>query len=57
MNSERNIAPEGVIPVRMAVMKPSSVQVGRVDYVKGNARLRIYFYEKNAPHNFSDEEE
>jgi hypothetical protein len=32
-------------------------QIGRVDYVKGNARVRIYFYEKNAPHNFSDDEE
>lgn len=32
-------------------------QVGRVDYVKSNARLRIFFYEKNAPHNFSDDEE
>jgi hypothetical protein len=32
-------------------------QIGRVDYVKGNARIRIYFYEKNAPHNFSDDEE
>ena len=32
-------------------------QIGRVDYVKGNARVRIFFYEKNAPHNFSDDEE
>ena len=32
-------------------------QVGRVDYVKGNARLRIFFYEKDAPHNFSDEDD
>jgi len=32
-------------------------QVGRVDYVKRNARLRIYFYEKNAPNNFSDEDD
>ena len=32
-------------------------QVGRVDYTKGNARLRIYFYEKNAPNNYSDDEQ
>ncbi len=32
-------------------------QVGRVDYVKGNARLRIFFYEKDAPHNFYDEDD
>jgi hypothetical protein len=32
-------------------------QVGRVDYVKRNARLRIFFYEKNAPHNFSDDDD
>jgi hypothetical protein len=32
-------------------------QVGRVDYIKGNARIRIYFFEKDAPHNFSDDEE
>ena len=32
-------------------------QVGRVDYAKGNARLRIYFYEKNAPNNYSDDED
>ena len=32
-------------------------QVGRVDYVKGNARLRIFFYEKDAPYNFSDEDD
>jgi len=31
--------------------------VGRVDYVKRNARLRIYFYEKNAPNNFSDDDD
>lgn len=31
-------------------------QVGRVDYVKSNARLRIYFYEKHAPHNYSDDD-
>jgi hypothetical protein len=33
------------------------VQVGRVDYIKRNARLRIYFYERDAPNNYSDEEE
>jgi hypothetical protein len=32
-------------------------QVGRVDYIKRQARLRIFFYERNAPHNFSDDEE
>jgi len=32
-------------------------QVGRVDYIKRNARLRIYFYERNAPNNYSDEED
>jgi len=32
-------------------------QVGRVDYIKNNARLRIFFYEKNAPHNYSDEDD
>lgn len=32
-------------------------QVGRVDYVKGNARVRIWFYEKNAPNNYSDDED
>ena len=32
-------------------------QVGRVDYVKSNARLRIFFYEKNAPHNYSDDDD
>jgi hypothetical protein len=32
-------------------------QVGRVDYIKRQARLRIYFYEKNAPNNYSDEED
>jgi hypothetical protein len=31
--------------------------IGRVDYVKGNARVRIFFYEKNAPHNFSDDQD
>jgi hypothetical protein len=32
-------------------------QVGRVDYAKGVARLRIFFYEKDAPHNFSDDDD
>jgi hypothetical protein len=32
-------------------------QVGRVDYIKRQARLRIYFYEKNAPNNFSDDDD
>jgi hypothetical protein len=32
-------------------------QVGRVDYVKSNARVRIWFYEKNAPNNYSDDED
>ena len=32
-------------------------QVGRVDYAKGQARLRIFFYEKNAPHNYSDDDD
>jgi len=32
-------------------------QVGRVDYTKGQARLRIFFYEKNAPHNYSDDDD
>jgi hypothetical protein len=32
-------------------------EIGRVDYIKQNARIRIYFYEKNAPHNYSDDEE
>ena len=32
-------------------------QVGRVDYVKGNARLRIFFFEKDAPHNYSDDDD
>lgn len=32
-------------------------QVGRVDYIKSNARLRIFFYEKDAPHNFSDDDD
>ncbi len=31
-------------------------EVGRVDYIKRQARLRIFFYEKNAPHNYSDDE-
>ena len=31
-------------------------QVGRMDYAKNNARLRIYFYEKHAPHNYSDDD-
>jgi hypothetical protein len=33
------------------------VQVGRVDYIKRQARLRIYFFERNAPNNYSDEED
>ena len=32
-------------------------QVGRVDYVKRNARVRIWFYERNAPNNYSDDED
>ena len=32
-------------------------EIGRVDYIKGQARLRIYFYEKNAPHNYSDDDD
>lgn len=32
-------------------------QVGRVDYVKGNARLRIFFFEKDAPNNYSDDDD
>jgi hypothetical protein len=32
-------------------------QIGRVDYVKGNARVRIWFYEKNAPNNYSDDDD
>jgi len=31
MNSERSIEPEGVSPVRMALMKSASVQVGKVE--------------------------
>jgi hypothetical protein len=29
-------------------------EIGRVDYIKRQARIRIYFYERNAPHNYSD---
>ena len=32
-------------------------EIGRVDYIKRQARLRIFFYEKNAPHNYSDDEQ
>jgi hypothetical protein len=32
-------------------------QVGRVDYIKRQARLRIFFYEKDAPHNYSDDDQ
>ncbi len=32
-------------------------EVGRVDYIKHQARLRIFFYENNAPHNYSDDEQ
>jgi len=32
-------------------------QIGRVDYIKKQARLRIFFYEKNAPHNYSDDDD
>ncbi len=32
-------------------------QIGRVDYIKNQARLRIFFYERNAPNNYSDEED
>ncbi len=32
-------------------------EIGRVDYIKHQARLRIFFYEKNAPHNYSDDEQ
>ncbi len=32
-------------------------QVGRVDYVKRSARVRIWFYEKNAPNNYSDDDD
>ncbi len=32
-------------------------QVGRVDYIKRQARLRIFFYEKNAPNNYSDDDQ
>ena len=31
-------------------------QVGRVDYIKRQARIRIFFYEKNSPNNLSDDE-
>ncbi len=31
--------------------------VGRVDYIKRQARLRIFFYEKDAPHNYSDDDQ
>ena len=32
-------------------------EVGRVDYIKRQARLRISFYEKDAPHNYSDDDQ
>ena len=32
-------------------------EIGRVDYIKHQAKLRIFFYEKNAPHNYSDDEQ
>ncbi len=32
-------------------------QIGRVDYIKKQARIRIYFYERNAPNNYSDDED
>jgi hypothetical protein len=32
-------------------------EVGRVDYIKRQARLRIFFYEKDAPHNYSDDDQ
>jgi hypothetical protein len=32
-------------------------QIGRVDYIKKQARLRIFFYERNAPNNYSDDED
>jgi len=32
-------------------------EIGRVDYIKRQARIRIYFYERNAPHNYSDDDD
>jgi hypothetical protein len=46
----QDLSRESGFPIKKAL-------VGRVDYIKRQARLRIYFYEKNAPHNFSDDEE
>jgi len=34
--------------------KVEKAEIGRVDYVKRQARVRIYFLEKNAPHYYSD---
>jgi len=32
-------------------------EIGRVDYIKRQARIRIYFYERIAPHNYSDDDD
>jgi len=32
-------------------------EIGRVDYIKRQARIRIYFYERNAPHNYYDDDD
>jgi hypothetical protein len=35
--------------------KVEKAEIGRVDYVKRQARVRIYFLEKNAPHYYADD--
>ena len=35
--------------------KIEKAEVGRVDYVKRQARIRISFFQKDAPHNYSDD--
>ncbi|KPK83367.1 MAG: hypothetical protein AMS27_13095 [Bacteroides sp. SM23_62_1] len=37
--------------------KVEKAEIGRVDYIKRQARIRIYFLEKDAPHSFVDSDD
>jgi len=38
-------------------LKVERAEIGRVDYIKRQARVRIYFLEKNGPHSFIDSDD
>lgn len=38
-------------------LKVEKAEIGRVDYIKRQARIRIYFFEKDSPHSFFDNDD